>query len=88
MGELRKCYLCGRTDWIECHHLFGGARRKISEENGFVVDLCHWHHNEPPSGAHHNRELSDQLKRMAQSKYEETHTRAEFMELIGRNYLD
>ena len=85
---MRSCYICGRTDWIERHHIFGAANRKKSEEHGFVVDLCHWCHNEPPDGAHHNRERSNQLKRMAQSKYEETHTRAEFMELIGRNYLD
>lgn len=83
------CYLCGRTQWLEEHHIFGGyADRKISDKNGFVVPLCHWCHNEPPKGVHHCRGTALKLKRECQAKYEETHTREEFMRLIGRNYLD
>lgn len=26
--EGESCYFCGRTDWIEYHHVFGGANRK------------------------------------------------------------
>lgn len=82
-----KCFICGRTDWIECHHIYGGANRKISEKNGFKVNLCHYCHNEPPNGVHHNRNNDLRLKQICQKEYEKTHTREEFMGLIGRNYL-
>jgi hypothetical protein len=85
---MRVCHLCGATKLIERHHVFGGARRKTSEANGFVVDLCHYCHNEPPNGAHHNRAVATMLKREAQTQYELTHTRAQWMALIGRNYRE
>ena len=25
---MRRCKMCGRWDWIEKHHVFGGANRK------------------------------------------------------------
>lgn len=83
---MRECYLCGSTQWIENHHVFQGAYRKKSESHGFVVNLCHWCHNEP-GGVHHNREKSLILKREAQRKFEETHTREDFINEFGRSYL-
>ncbi len=80
------CYFCGRTDWIEYHHVFGGANRKKSTKYGFIVPLCHWCHNEP-GGVHHNREKSLILKREAQRKFEKTHSREEFMEIFGKSYI-
>ena len=80
---MRECYICGRTDWIERHHIFGGSRRKKSEKYGLTVDLCHYHHN----GAHHNKELNLFLKRVGQTKFEKTHTRDEFREIFGKSYL-
>jgi hypothetical protein len=38
-------------------------------------------------GVHFNRELDLKLKRACQAKYEETHSREEFIALIGRNYI-
>lgn len=84
---MRKCFICGRTDLIERHHIFGGANRKLSEEDGLVVDLCHFCHNEPPNGVHYNREQMDWLRAEGQRIYEQTHSREEFMERYGRNYL-
>lgn len=82
------CYLCGSAWNIEEHHIFGGnPNRRISEENGFKVNLCHNCHNEPPVGAHHNRSTDLYLKKLCQREYEKTHTREEFMALIGKNYL-
>ena len=86
--EVRRCWFCGRTDCLERHHVWAGGRRKISDREGFVVDLCHWCHNEPPSGVHFNKINDLTLKRAIQSEYEKTHTRAQFMALIGKNYLD
>lgn len=84
----RECYECQSTQWLEEHHIFGGSNRKKSEANGFKVYLCHQHHNEPPDGVHHNREKRLKLQRACQERYEQTHSREEFMRLIGRNYLD
>ena len=84
----RCCFLCGSTVWLEEHHIFGGARRKISEKHGFKVYLCHYCHNAPPLGVHHNKERRLFLQEQCQKKYEETHSREEFMALIGKNYLD
>jgi len=88
MGDLRRCHICGRTDWIECHHIFGGCNRKKSEKFGLTVDLCHWCHNEPPHGAHHSKETAIYLKKLGQKKFEEAHTRDQFIAEFGRNYLD
>lgn len=84
-----RCYFCGSYEWIEEHHIFGGdPNRRISEENGFKVFLCHWHHNEPPDGVHFNRRNRLRLQEECQRRYEEMgHTRAEFIALIGKNYL-
>lgn len=35
-----------------------------------------------------NRDTALELIRMAQSKFEETHTREEFMAIFGKNWLD
>lgn len=85
----KSCYLCGSQNWLEEHHVFeGSANRKISEREGFKVYLCHYCHNEPPMGVHFNSKRSNFLKRMCQTEYERTHTRADFMRIIGRNYME
>lgn len=87
-GDEDRCYICGSHDWTETHHIYGGnPNRRISEENGFKVRLCHWCHNEPPHGVHHDRARDLWLKRMCQIKYEAEHSRKEFVSLIGKSYL-
>ena len=61
---------------------------RASEMDGFVVTLCHYCHNEPPDGVHHNKGRRDELKRMAQARYEVEHSRDEFMSQYGRNYME
>ena len=56
LGTNEGCYVCGYPV-TEIHHIFGGANRKISDKYGFTVRLCHYHHNEPPDGAHFNRDF-------------------------------
>lgn len=81
------CFLCNTTINLEDHHIYFSSLRKTSEKNGFKCWLCPEHHrgNRSP---HMNREIDLTLKRACQRKFEETHTRAEFMAIIGRNYLD
>jgi len=39
-------------------------------------------------GIHFNKDIDLEVKQDVQRKFEETHSRDEFHELIGRNYLD
>lgn len=81
-------YLSGRTYLLEKHHIFfGTSNRKMSEKYGFWVWLTAENHRESKNAVHQNREMDLLLKRIAQNKFEETHTRDEFMKIIGRNYL-
>ena len=80
------CFICGKPQ-THLHHIFMGANRKNSDKYGFTVYLCPYHHNMSKEGVHFNRELDIQLKMMCQEKFEETHTREEFMKIIGKNYL-
>lgn len=86
---MRKCYFCGSTQWLERHHVFGAACRKLSEKYGLVVDLCHFCHNEPPNGVHFNAERMAELRREFQKKAmaENGWTTEDFIRIFGRNYL-
>ena len=82
-----RCYLCRRRVPTERHHIFEGSRRHISEENGFVVDLCPMCHREGPQAVHKNADVARQLKAHCQYVFEQTHSREEWMRLIRKNYL-
>ena len=84
----KKCYVSGAGGALHKHHIYGGPNRRVSEANGFWVYLKPELHNLSNIGVHFNRELDLKLKRDCQREYEKTHTRAEFMALIGRNYLE
>jgi hypothetical protein len=84
---MKQCECCGTTYNVQKHHIFfGTANRKVSERHGFIVNLCLYHHT-GEKGIHHNREMQLEYKRKTQAKFEETSTREEFIELIGRSYL-
>lgn len=84
-----RCFLCGYNATIEKHHIFGGSNRKKSEKYGLTVHLCHWCHNEPPNGVHHNKERRLLLQQTAQMQWQETFgkTEADFIQEFGRSYL-
>jgi hypothetical protein len=63
-----KCFICHSRQWLEWHHVFGGALRPKSERLGLKVRLCHYCHNEPPRGVHQNREIRLKLQSFAQKK--------------------
>lgn len=90
LQDRKESYISGNTYYLEEHHIFfGTANRKISEKQGFKVWLTSEEHR-GTYGVHgkHGRNLDIKLKRDAQRKYEETHTREDFIKLIGKNYLD
>lgn len=92
LQDEKKCYITGyEGDGLDCHHIyFGTGNRRISDENGFWVWLRHDFHieNSPNNTPHNDKKVDLWLKQDCQRKFEETHSREEFMELIGRNYLD
>lgn len=84
----KKCYVTEQTGRLHKHHIFfGTANRQISEDNGFWVWLIPEYHNASDRGVHFNKEFDTLLKQECQTKFEETHSREDFMRLIGRSYL-
>ena len=68
--DKKKCFICSKTINLHDHHIYFGSARRKT----FGVHGSKGH------------ELDLYLKRTCQSKYEETHTREEFIKLIGKNY--
>ena len=88
MQSEKICYLSGRTDWLEKHHLYQGANRKLSEKYGLWVYLNHYWHNEPPNGVHFNKENMERLHKEGQRAFEMIHgTREDFVRIFGRSWL-
>lgn len=87
-GKEKYCYITGETENLEKHHIYFGSRRKTSDKYGFWVWLTPEMHR-GTDGVHgkNGHELDQRLKRICQRRYEENHSRDEFMALIGRNYL-
>lgn len=87
------CFLCAlRGDYryhkvLHEHHIFGGANRPLSEEEGLKVYLCVPHHVDGPEAVHNNADTMRMLRQIGQREYEKTHTREEFVEKFGKNYL-
>lgn len=88
------CYLCERlhSDYgikeTEEHHVyFGRGRREISEAEGFKVYLCRAHHRDGPEAVHRDHGTCLLVQQDVQRFYEKTHSRREFVALIGKNYL-
>ncbi len=89
------CYLCTRLNddyrihrYREEHHIFGGPNRIHSEAAGLKVYLCIDHHRIGPEAVHSNHDNMLLLQQDAQRAYEKDHTRQEFIDLVGKNYLE
>lgn len=77
-NNLDKCYVCGKPK-KDIHEIYGGSNRIRSIKNGFCLPLCR--------NCHQNEELIMELKIKMQKEYEKTHTRQEFIDIIGKNYI-
>lgn len=87
MQSDKVCYLCGRRYGLEIHHVLGGtANRKLSEKYGLKVWLCHECHT-GKNGAQYDPWKNKLLKMDAQTVFEKTHTRSEWIKIFGKNYL-
>lgn len=87
LNNLDKCYFCKKPRQAIHEVYFGTANRKISIKNGFCVGLCNYHHNMSNDGVHFDKAKDLELKQLYQKEYEKTHSREDFIKLIGRSYL-
>jgi 5-methylcytosine-specific restriction endonuclease McrA len=83
------CVVCGNPNF-SIHHVFAGNNRKTSNQHSEMMTLLCYEHHQGTNGVHgkNGHELDEQMKRDAQRRFEETHSRQEFMDLIGKNYLE
>ena len=94
MHDSKECYLCRKyfdicnDRGLHKHHVYEGwGNRSRSEETGCWIWLCGMHHNLSDYGIHFNKDVDLEVKQECQRKFEETHSREEFMDTFGRNYL-
>lgn len=91
----KECYVCRKrygmkaVGGLQQHHIYGGKNRKVSDRNGFWVWLLPIYHTGSNQAVHcrDGAALDLELKQDCQRKFEETHSREEFLRLIGKNYL-
>lgn len=86
--EDKKCFICGTTNNIQCHHIFGASSRSYSEKYGLKVYLCREHHT-GNNGVHFQPKLAQMLHEIGQKKGMEHYgwSEDEFRRIFGRNYL-
>ena len=84
------CYLCKRigvrTKGTDIHHLvFGTAKRKLADEDGLVVHLCHAHHME----LHQHGYFKEELQQLAEQTWLDHNNKTidEWINRYGKNYL-
>lgn len=89
---MKKCFLCGKNganDRLERHHIFGGARRNLSEKYGLTVYLCgDMCHRNGKYSAHQNKNTALYLHQYGQRlMLRSGMTNEEFIKLFGKDYL-
>ena len=81
VDDLDVCFRCGKPA-TDIHEVYGGRNRQQSMKYGFCVPLCRLCH----SFIEQDVQTDFNLKWLVQCKFEENHTREEFIKIIGRNY--
>lgn len=78
--KLGKCEYCGKySDKLDPHEVYGGSNRKRSIKYKFVKLICR--------ECHSDEKIIEQLRIDVQKEYEKTHTRAEFIAIVGKSYI-
>lgn len=74
------CEYCGNySKRLDPHEIYGGSNRQRSIKHKFVKLIC--------LKCHSNESIINQLRKDTQKEYEKTHTREEFIKIIGKSYL-
>lgn len=74
-----RCFICGMQK-CDIHEVFGGRNRQKSMEYGLVIPICGRDHGNIEN-------YQNWLHRIGQKKFEETHTREEFIKEFGKSYI-
>jgi hypothetical protein len=84
--DMTRCYNCGSTCGIQKHHaIYGSANRKLADEDGLIVPLCHACHD---SLHRLNPQMACRIKREAQRAWESVFgDREAFLARYGRSWL-
>ena len=89
LQQKKECFVTHKTVGLHKHHIYPGyGTRQICEREGFYIHLIPRLHNMSDEGIHFDKGFDLDMKKLCQAVYENTHTRHEFMSVIGRNYLD
>ena len=74
------CEFCGKfSKRLDPHEVYGGSNRKRSIKYKFIKLLCR--------ECHSNENIINQLRIDTQKEFEKTHTKEEFIKLIGKSYM-
>ena len=83
------CYLCkqeGRyVKGTDSHHCLFGNKKKLADEDGLTVQLCHSHHMELHQHQYHQLELKQLAERAWLSYYGKTIE--DWINRYGKNFL-
>ena len=75
------CQFCGKySKRLDPHEVYGGSNRKRSIKHKFVKLIC--------PKCHSNEAIINQLRIDTQKEYMKTHTEEEFINLIGKSYIN
>lgn len=75
------CEFCGKySKRLDPHEVYGGSNRKRSIKSKFVKLIC--------PRCHSNEAIIHQLRIDTQKEYMKTHTKEEFINLIGKSYIN
>lgn len=77
--DTSRCFICGMKK-DDIHEIFGGSNRQKSMEHGLVIPICRKEHSDI-------KNFENWLHRLGQKKFEETHTRKEFIKEFGKSYI-
>lgn len=87
MQKDKCCYLCGKEWGLERHHVLSGtANRKLSEQYGLWVYLCHNCHT-GTEGAQYDPTKNTLLKIDAQAAFEALYGHDKWMQVFRKNYI-
>lgn len=86
----KSCFFCGRETGLERHHaMHGTANRKLADQDGLTVYLCHECHRILHDTAHPGKEMDTALKQAAEYAWIKHYGKTidDFRARYGKNFL-
>ena len=83
-----RCFICGKCGYLERHHIFGAANKKLSEKYGLTVHLCYECHRDNKLGVHGDAELMRRLHEVGQAAFDKKYGHGEFEKIFKKNYMN